>query len=88
MRRRIGGAYEISELDDLEGDNYEVSHRGYDTRYVEQDPDRLVPVDAFVTWKNKGSWSELCTTNLSPPQGLVNPLANSRRLGREICAKA
>ncbi len=41
------GAYDIADLDDLEGDNYEVSHRGYDTRYVEQDPDRLVPIDAL-----------------------------------------
>lgn len=80
------GAYDISELDDLEGDNYEVSHRGYDTRYVEQDPDRLVPVDALRDLEKSGVVGELHEEFIST-SGLVNPLANSRRLGREIAEK-
>ena len=48
------GAYDISGLDDLKGEDYEVSHRGYDTRYVEQDPDRLVPVDALRDLEKAG----------------------------------
>lgn len=80
------GAYDISELDDLEGENYEVSHRGYDTRYVEQDPDRLVPVDALRDMEKQGVVGELYKEFIST-SGLVNPLANSRRLGREIAQK-
>ncbi len=80
------GAYDISELDDLEGENYEVSHRGYDTRYVEQDPDRLVPVDVLRGFEKIGVVGKLhdCFVSTS---GLANPLANSRRLGREIAQK-
>ncbi len=80
------GAYDISALDDLEGEDYEVSHRGYDTRYVEQDPDRLVPVDALRDLEKSGVVGKLHEEFIST-SGLVNPLANSRRLGREIAEK-
>lgn len=80
------GAYDISDLDDLQGENYEVSHRGYDTRYVEQDPDRLVPVDVLRALEKAGVVGKLHNCFVST-SGLVNPLANSRRLGREIAEK-
>lgn len=80
------GAYDIAALDDLQGDDYEVSHRGYDTRYVEDDPDRLVPVDALRDLEKKGIVGKLHDQFIST-SGLVNPLANSRRLGREIAEK-
>jgi len=80
------GAYDISALDGLEGENYEVSHRGYDTRYVEQDPDRLVPVDVLRDLEKTGVVGKLHGQFIST-SGLANPLANSRRLGQEIAAK-
>jgi glycine reductase complex component B subunit gamma len=80
------GAYDISALDDLEGEHYEVSHRGYDTRYVEQDPDRLVPVDVLRDLEKTGVVGKLHDRFIST-SGLANPLANSRRLGQEIAAK-
>jgi glycine reductase len=80
------GAYDISGLDDLKGEDYEVSHRGYDTRYVEQDPDRLVPVDALRDLEKAGVVGKLHDSFVST-SGLANPLANSRRLGREIAEK-
>jgi glycine reductase len=80
------GAYDITNLDDLKGENYEVSHRGYDTRYVEQDPDRLVPVDAMRDLEKAGVVGKLHECFIST-SGLANPLANSRRLGQEIAQK-
>lgn len=80
------GAYDISALDDLQGVDYEVSHRGYDTRYVEQDPDRLVPVDVLREMEKTGVVGKLHGQFIST-SGLANPLANSRRLGQEIAAK-
>ena len=77
------GAYDISGKDGLQGDDYEVSHRGYDTRYVEQDPDRLVPVDVLRELEESHVIGELHSQFFST-SGLVNPIANSRRLGREI----
>jgi glycine reductase len=80
------GAYDISALDDLQGEDYEVSHRGYDTRYVEQDPDRLVPVDALRDLEKAGVVGKLHDQFIST-SGLANPLANSRRLGHEIAER-
>ncbi|PKB80936.1 MAG: hypothetical protein BZY88_07475 [SAR202 cluster bacterium Io17-Chloro-G9] len=77
------GAYDIASSDDLKGDDYEVAHRGYDTRYVEDDPDRLVPVDILRELEEQNVVGELHGQFYST-SGLVNPLANSRRLGREI----
>ncbi len=80
------GSYDISTSNDLSGEDYEVSHRGYDTRYVEEDPDRMVPVDALRALEKSGVIGELHKKFIST-SGLSNPLANSRRLGREIAAQ-
>ena len=80
------GAYDISGLGDLNSDDYEVSHRGYDTRYVEQDPHRMVPVDALRELENEGVVGKVHEEFYST-SGLANPLANSRRLGRELAQK-
>ena len=77
------GAYDIEASDDLKGDDYEVAHRGYDTRYVEDDPNRLVPVDVLRELEAQNVVGELHNKFYST-SGLVNPLANSRRLGKEI----
>ena len=80
------GTYDISQADGLDGADYEVSHRGYDTRYVQQDPDRMVPVDALKALEKEGVVGEVYKNFIST-SGLANPLANSRRLGREIAQK-
>jgi betaine reductase len=82
----IWGSYDITGLDDLEGENYQVQHRGFDTRYVEQDPDRLVPVDVLREMEKNGQIGKIHDVFLST-SGLANPIANSRRLGREMAEK-
>ena len=80
------GSYDISKDDDLKGEDYEVAHRGYDTRYVRQDPDRMVPVDVMRELESEGVVGKLHDEFISP-SGLANPLANSRRLGQQIAQK-
>ena len=80
------GAYDIAKLNGLEGSDYEVSHGGYDKRYVEADPDRMVPVDVMRQLEQLGVIGKLHDKFIST-SGLANPIANSRRLGREIAAK-
>ena len=82
----IWGSYDISGVADLRGEDYEVAHRGYDTRYVQQDPDRLVPVDVLREMEEAGIIGKVFDEFLST-SGLANPLANSRRLGREMAQK-
>jgi glycine reductase len=81
------GAYSLKDCTDLEGENYEISHGGYDPQFVRQDPDRLVPLDVMRELENEGIIGELCEQFLST-SGLANPLSNTRRIGREMAEKA
>jgi glycine reductase len=77
------GVYSIAGLDRLTPQDYEVSHGGYDNRYVKADPNRLVPVDAARALEKDGQIGRLYD-NYVVTTGLSNPVQNSRRLGREI----
>ena len=80
------GAYDISGTDDLLGEDYEISHGGYDPRFVQADPDRLVPLDALRQLEKEGAVGKIHGEFLST-SGLSNPLSNTRRLGREMAEK-
>jgi glycine reductase len=80
------GAYNIEGRDDLRAEDYEVSHGGYDTRFVQQDPDRLVPLDVLREMEKSGVIGKVHEEFLSTC-GRSNPLSNTRRLGREMAEK-
>jgi len=80
------GSYSIAGCDDLKGDDYEISHGGYDPQYVQQDPDRLVPLDALRELERERVIGKIHDEFLST-SGLANPLSNTRRMGREMAEK-
>ena len=80
------GSYNVEGRDDLRAEDYEVSHGGYDTRFVQEDPDRLVPLDAMREMEKNGVIGKLHDEFISTC-GRSNPLSNTRRLGREIAEK-
>ena len=80
------GSYDIEGVNDLKGEDYEVSHGGFDRRYVQLDPDRMVPVDALRDLESQGVIGSLHNRFIST-SGLSNPIVNSRRLGREIATQ-
>lgn len=81
------GVYNVKGCDDLQGADYEISHGGYDPQFVRQDPDRLVPLDVLRDLEREGVIGELHNQFIST-SGLSNPLSNTRRMGREMAAKA
>jgi glycine reductase complex component B subunit gamma len=81
------GSYSIKDCADLKGENYEISHGGYDPQFVRQDPDRLVPLDVMRELEREGAIGELYDEFFST-SGLANPLSNTRRMGREMAEKA
>jgi betaine reductase len=80
------GSYSIEGCQDLKGEDYEISHGGYDPQFVRDDPDRLVPLDAIRELEKEGVIGELHNEFLST-SGLANPLSNTRRIGREMAQK-
>jgi glycine reductase len=72
--------------DRLDPAGYEVSHGGYDNRYVKEDPHRLVPVDVARELEREGRIGELHGEFVTTT-GLANPVNNSRRMGKEIAEK-
>jgi betaine reductase len=81
------GSYSIKDCADLRGEDYEISHGGYDPQFVRQDPNRLVPLDVMRELEQKGVIGELYNEFIST-SGLANPLSNTRRMGREMAEKA
>jgi glycine reductase complex component B subunit gamma len=80
------GSYNVEGRDDLRAEDYEVFHGGYDTRFVQEDPDRLVPLDAMREMEKNGVIGKLHDEFISTC-GRSNPLSNTRRLGREMAEK-
>lgn len=80
------GTYNLEGLEELDGEDYEISHGGYDPRFVEADPDRLVPLDALRELEKEGAIGELHNEFIST-SGLANPLSNTRRMGKEMAQK-
>lgn len=76
------GAYTIEGKERLDPSEYEISHGGYDPRYVLADPHRLIGLDVARELEREGRF-RLHSAFLSTG-GLSNPVDNSRRLGREM----
>jgi betaine reductase len=51
--------YSIKDRDDLREGEFEAMHTGYDTSTVNQDPDRLVPLDALRRLERDGKFGRL-----------------------------
>jgi glycine reductase len=48
------GRYPIAGINDLTSEGYEGNHGGYSTAYVNEDPDRLVPLDVLRDVEREG----------------------------------
>jgi glycine reductase len=51
--------YSIKDRDDLREGEFEAMHTGYDTSTVNEDPDRLVPLDAMRRLERAGKFAKL-----------------------------
>ncbi len=80
------GAYDVAGKDRLPATEYDNVHRGYDTTYVKQDPNRLIPLDVARELEKEGKIGSVHDLVYSTT-GVATTLENSRRIGREIAAK-
>ena len=73
-------AYSIESQEELRGGEWMVNHNGYDSSWVVQDPNRLIPVDALRKLEKEGYIGKLHEAFLST-SGLVGSEENSRKVG-------
>jgi len=75
--------YFIRDLNDLTGDEYQTAHGGYDPVYANDDPDRVLPLDATRLLEKEGVFAKLYDYYYVTV-GNVTAVASAARYGREI----
>lgn len=75
--------YDIAGKDRLSAKEYEVSHQGYDNKYVNQDPNRLVPVDALRAIVKNGKVASMLDVYYTTA-GVRTSLENAKKFGKSI----
>jgi glycine reductase len=79
------GKYSIRGLERLKAEDYEVNHGGYDSVFIRQDPNRLVPLDVMRELEREKAFGRLHDFFYATT-GVATTVENSRRMGREIAA--
>ena len=77
------GVYSIEGKEKLFSRDYEVSHQGYDTVYVEDDPNRLLPVDVLREMEKEGVIGKLYDIFISTA-GVMTSTEKSIGLGKRM----
>lgn len=79
------GVYSIEGKNNLKAEEYEVSHQGYDTTYVAENPNRLLPVDILRELEEEGRIGKLYDSFISTA-GVMTSTEKSTELGKKIAA--
>jgi glycine reductase len=77
--------YPIVDVDSLRADAYESVHAGFDTTFANQDPNRLVPLDAARAVERAHAFGALHDVFYTT-SGVDTPIAIAARHGQEIAA--
>ena len=78
--------YNIAGVDDLTSDAYQTCHGGFDPTYANDDPDRVLPVDAMRALEKDGTIGKLYDFYYATV-GNATSIANSQEFGKEIAEK-
>lgn len=79
------GAYDIEGIDSLSPEAFEVNHMGFDTALVNQDPNRLVPLDAARELEKEGTIGQI-HNEIYSTAGVATSLASAEKIARGIGA--
>jgi len=78
--------YDIAGLDALTGEDYQTVHGGYDPVYANEDPNRVLPLDAMRALEKDGTIGKLYE-RYYVTVGNATSVANSERFGKAIAAE-
>jgi betaine reductase len=79
---RVWAKYDVTGVNDLTGDSYEVIHGGFDTSASNEDPDRQIPLDMLRELEAAGTvraYDGLYSTN-----GNMGSIGEMERIGLEM----
>jgi glycine reductase len=79
------GRYSIKGAVGLKAEDYEVNHAGYDSVFIRQDPNRLVPLDVMRDLERERFFGRLHDFFYATT-GVATTVEHARRMGREIAA--
>lgn len=77
------GRYSLEGLIRLDSERFESIHRGYDTTFVNEDPNRLVPVDILKEMEQEGLIGKLYSYFFAT-SGVGTFVENSSKIGKAI----
>jgi len=77
------GIYSIAGLAELPAGDFKGIHGGYDSTWVDEDPDRVVPLDALRAMEKEGKFKKLLNEYFSLC-GIGTNVAMSKKLGAEV----
>lgn len=63
--------------------HFESIHRGFDIQFINEDPNRLIPLDVLREMEEEGFFKEIFPTCLVTT-GVATTMENAKRIGREI----
>ncbi len=77
------GIYSIEGMTELPSGDFKGIHGGFDSTWVDQDPDRVVPVDVLRAMEKEGKFKKLLNEYFALC-GIGTNVAMSKKLGAEI----
>lgn len=81
------GIYSIKNMPRLNPDDFEVSHQGYDNSYVEEDPNRMIPLDALRSLEIEGKIKKIYPYFLSTT-GVMMSKKQSEQIAKRMAQYA
>jgi glycine reductase len=75
--------YPIGELDALTPERWQSVHGGFDTTLINEDPHRVVPLDAARAWEREGIFGKL-HDELFTTTGNTSAIPTMRKFAREM----
>ncbi len=76
-------SYDITDMKTLSSADFEGNHLGYDTVFVDQDPNRLVPLDIMRVLEGEGIIGEL-NNKMYATAGVATSIDNAKNIGKGI----
>ncbi len=80
------GKYGIQSKNSLKAEDYEVNHSGYDSVFIRQDPNRLVPLDVMRELESEKAFGRL-HEYFYATTGVATTVEYARKMGRGIAAE-